>query len=291
MQNIEQERHSWLKLTILIAFLFLYGLVTVFSSDGNVKANFDNPMTIGLMYIAQVIGVLLLFILPSISFSIFWTKPGIHYLGITTKPAIVTLIIAALGMLFAMPIINWLADLNQHMKLPEAFSGMETWMKDSEEKATELTEVFTKGTSVSKLILNLFVMAFMAAFSEELFFRGLLQKVLIECLKNKHIAIWIGAALFSAFHMQFYGFFPRMMMGAYLGYMFLWSGSIWPGMLAHFANNGIGVFLIWLTNRGAFVADVDKIGVEENQWMYLVVSFVLVVASVFFVYKVEKKEK
>ena len=239
MQNIEQERQSWLKLSVILLFLFLYGLATVLESDKEVHINFDNKATVAFLYIGQTLGVIVLFILPAILFSVFWTRSKIHYIGITTKPAIGTLLIATIGMLLAMPVINWLGEVNQYMKLPEALSGIESWMKDSEAKATELTEAFTRGTSVTKLVLNLFVVAFMAALSEEIFFRGIVQKVLIECFKNKHAGVWISAALFSAFHMQFYGFIPRMMMGAYLGYMFLWSGSLWPGMLAHFINNAM----------------------------------------------------
>lgn len=291
MQDIEQERQSWIKLSVILFFLFLYGLVTVLAGDGEVKINFDNKATIAFLYIGQVLGVIILFILPAILFSIFWTRSKIHYLGITTKPALGTLFIAGLGMLLAMPMINWLAELNQQMQLPEAFHGIEVWMKNTEAKATELTEVFTRGTSLKKLILNLFVIAFMAALSEEIFFRGLVQKVLIECFKNKHVGVWIGAVLFSAFHMQFYGFIPRMMMGAYLGYMFLWSGSLWPGMLAHFINNAAAVYVMWLVNRGTITADVDKMGIQEGQGAYIITSIIMVVASMLLVYRIEQKRK
>jgi membrane protease YdiL (CAAX protease family) len=238
-----------------------------------------------------VLGVIILFILPAILFSVFWTQSKIHYTGITTKPVLNTLLIAGVGMIFAMPAINWLSELNQQMQLPQSFSGIETWMKNSEAKAAVMTEIFTKGTSIGKLILNLFVVAFMAALSEEIFFRGILQKVLIECTRNKHIGVWIGAIIFSAFHMQFYGFFPRMLMGGYLGYMFLWTGSLWPGIVAHFLNNGMAVFLVWLSNRGVISADADKIGAEGNQWIYALVSMIMVALSLALVYMLEKKRK
>ncbi len=291
MQSTEQERYSWVKLSVILSFLFLYGLVSVIAGDGDTKINYDNPNMIAFLYIAQVLGVLLLFILPALLFSIFWTQSRIHYTGITAIPALPTVLMACVGMLLAMPMINWLAELNQHMQLPGAFSGIETWMKNTESKAAELTEVFTKGTSVGKLVLNLFVVAFVAAFSEEIFFRGILQKVLIECVKNKHLGVWIGAALFSGFHMQFYGFIPRMLMGAYLGYLFLWSGSLWPGLLAHFTNNAMAVYVMWLMNRGTINADIDKMGVQQDQGILVVTSAIMVMASLFLVYRIEKKRK
>ena len=119
----------------------------------------------------------------------------------------------------------------------------------------------------------------------------MLQKVLIECTKNKHIGVWIGAALFSAFHMQFYGFLPRLLMGAYLGYLFVWSGSLWPGMIAHFVNNGVAVFFAWLSNKGIVGVNVDKIGTEQNEWIYVLISTIMVSASLILIYRSEKRKK
>ncbi|MEI6487308.1 MAG: CPBP family intramembrane glutamic endopeptidase [Bacteroidota bacterium] len=290
MQNLDEERHSWLKLSIILFVLVSLGLLTYLASLLNVKINYDDADEIFKMKLEQLISVVIIFILPPILFAIFWTKKGIHYLGITRTPILSTALLAGLGMLLAMPLINWLAEMNQGMHLPEAFRGMETWMKSSEVQAGEITDAFTKGTSVGVLILNLFVIAFMAAVSEELFFRGMLQKVLIECTRNKHIGVWIGAALFSAFHMQFYGFVPRMLMGAYLGYLFVWSGSLWPGMIAHFINNGVAVFAVWLSNRGAIGVDADKIGSNDNEWVFVLTSALLVALSLVLIYRKEKKK-
>jgi membrane protease YdiL (CAAX protease family) len=291
MQEIEQERQSGLKLTIILLYIFGFGALTVIGGEGDIGLNMDDMNVINMLKVAQALAVILIFILPAVLFATLWTKQRIHYLGITTKPAISTLVIAGAGMLLAMPVINWLAEMNQQMHLPQALKGVEEWMKSSEDKAAQLTDAFTKGTSIGTLILNLFVIAFMAAVSEEIFFRGMLQKVLIECTKNKHVGIWIGAALFSAFHMQFFGFVPRMLMGAYLGYMFMWSGSLWPGMIAHFVNNGVAVYLAWLANRGTINVDADKIGTENNEWVYVVTSAIMVVLSLILVYRGEMKRR
>jgi hypothetical protein len=292
MQNTEQEeRQSWIKLIVIFSWLFIYGLLNILGSSESTELNTNNPATVSLLYIGQLIGVVILFIAPSILFAVFWTNKRIHYLGFTKKPNYKTLLLGSMGILFALPFINWIAQLNEQMHLPEVLSGVEQWMRTSEAKAMELTELFTKGTSVSGLILNLFVVALMAALSEELFFRGIVQKVLIECFKNKHISIWIGAIVFSAFHMQFFGFFPRMLMGAFLGYLFLWSGSLWPGIIAHFVNNGTAVFLVWLSNRGVISSDVDKIGTDNSQWVFVVISVIIVAASLYLIYQIENKRK
>lgn len=289
MQNNEKETQSALKLSVILFIIFLLFILNLLGDKNDVDINLDNPKTIAILKIVQGAGVLLAFALPAILFAMYWTKAKINYLGIAHIPKFTTLFIAGTGMMMALPMINWLAEINQGMQLPEAFSGIEVWMKQSEERLAVFTDALTKGDTLDVLLLNLIVIAFIAALSEELFFRGVLQKVLIENTRNKHVGVWLGAILFSAIHMQFYGFLPRMLMGAYLGYLFLWSGSLWLGIFAHFINNGMAVLLIWLSNRGAIHVDADKVGVQENEWMFVVISLVMVTMSLILVYRKGKQ--
>lgn len=288
MQNIEKERASWLKLMVILLFIFSIGAATIMSGD-DVALNLDDQGTIDLMKLLQSVTVIFIFIAPAIAFATLWTKKGFPYLGITMKPGTRTSLIAAVGMVVALPLINGLAEINKHMQLPASLHRVEEWMKRSEDNATLITEAFMQGTDLNTLILNLFVIALMAALSEELFFRGMLQNVLIECFKNKHAGVWLGAILFSAFHMQFYGFIPRMFMGAYLGYLFLWSGSLWPGIIAHFMNNALAVYVSWMMNRGEIAQGSDKVGMETQDWAYVAISAVMVIVSLILIYRTEKK--
>lgn len=289
MQNIEKERYSWLKLGSILLFILLLVLPNVFSDSSTL--NLDDADMIRLLKVSQVISVIICFILPPVLFARYLTRSKIHYLGITVPPALNTSLIGGLGMLLALPLINALAELNQHIHLPAAFHGVEQWMKNSEEKTKLITEAFMQGTDVNTLLVNLFVVAFMAGLSEELFFRGMLQKVLIECFKNKHVGVWIGAIIFSAFHLQFYGFIPRTLMGAYLGYLFLWTGSLWPGIIAHFLNNGLAVYGAWLVNKGIISEDIDTVGTHNVQELiYVFVSAGMVVFSLILIYRIEKRK-
>lgn len=287
MQNIEKESYSWLKLGGILCFILLMAIPNVLAEDMTI--NPDDADMIRMLKVSQTLGVVLLFILPSLLFARYGTQSKIHYLGITKRPALNTTLIAGFGMILALPLINLLADLNQQIHLPASLHGIEQWMKNSEEKSKLITEAFLQGNDVNSLLVNLFVVAFMAGLSEELFFRGMLQKVLIDCFKNKHVAIWIGAIIFSAFHLQFYGFIPRVLMGAYLGYLFAWSGSLWPGIIAHFMNNGSAVFGAWLVNRGTINEDIDTVGTNGAQeWIYVFVSAAMVVFSLILIYRIEK---
>ncbi|HRG39110.1 MAG TPA: CPBP family intramembrane metalloprotease [Bacteroidia bacterium] len=289
MQNIEKERYSWLKLGGILLFILLLVLPNAFAE--NATLNLDDKDMIQLLKIGQALSVILLFIIPSLLFARYLTQSRIHYLGITKPPAFNTSLIAALGMIMALPLINALAELNQQIHLPAALHGLEQWMKDSEEKNKLITEAFMQGTDTSTLLVNLFVIAFMAGLSEELFFRGMLQKVLIECFKNKHVAVWVGAIIFSAFHLQFYGFIPRVLMGAYLGYLFVWSGSLWPSIIAHTMNNGLAVFAAWLVNKGTIKDDIETVGTHNAQELiYVFISAGMVVFSLILIYRIEKRK-
>lgn len=291
MQNTEQERHSGLKLIVIMGYIILLAAGNIFGSKDDITVNTDNPNTVVVLKLLQAFGVFIIFICPAILFSVFWTREGARYTGLITRPAFLTMLIAGIGMLLAMPLINWLAELNQQMLLPEIFKDVEAWMQRSEERMAVLTEVYTRGTSVGVLLLNLFVIAFMAALSEELFFRGIMQKAFLDYSGNKHLAVWVSAIVFSAFHLQFYGFIPRMLMGAFLGYLFIWSGSIWPSILAHFVNNGTAVVLFWLANRGVVSAEADKIGIQPGEWGYVVICSLTVMLSLLAIYFIEKKRR
>ena len=179
-------------------------------------------------------------------------------------------------MLCAIPGINLLADLNSRIELPKSLDFIEQIFKQQEEAAAALTERFLQADNIGTLFLNIGLMALLPALAEELSFRGTLQQILANSqrsMANSHIAIWLTAIVFSAIHMQFYGFIPRMLLGAMFGYVFLWSGSLWVPILMHFTNNGIAVLVYYLTaNSQHLTANgqtniADTIGAGDTWWL------------------------
>ena len=226
------------------------------------------------------------FILPTFLFTLFLTEEKLLYLCLHKKVQIQSVFFVLLIIVSMSPLINWMTELNGKMVLPTSMSNIEHWMKASEEQYTKLTEAFLKMNTVKDLLFNLFVIAFLAALGEEILFRGVLQKTLMESVKNIHIAVWLTAIIFSAFHFQFYGFFPRMMLGVLLGYLFMWSNSLWLPIIAHFTNNGLAVVLEYLNTKKLINFDVDKIGINNNTGI-LLGSIVLVSIFIFAIYKNE----
>ena len=116
------------------------------------------------------------------------------------------------------------------------------------------------------MLFNIFLIAFIPAMGEELFFRGALQGALRDW-KGIKTAIWITAIVFSAIHLQFYGFVPRMLLGAFFGYLIFWSNSIWPAVLAHFVNNVMAVIFYYFKYNGYKLPDIDTIGTGNTLWL------------------------
>ena len=188
------------------------------------------------------------------------------------------------------PFINFHGGINSAMHFPEWLSGMEDWMWNAEETAGTLTEAFLKAEGIGGLLFNLFLIAVLPALGEELLFRGLIQRILTDLTKNIHWGIWLSAALFSALHLQFFGFVPRMVLGAMFGYLLVWSGSLWLPILAHFLNNAMAVIALYLIDKGRISPDVENFGNGPEYWYYVLPSLLfalLVMGSIRHQYKTD----
>jgi membrane protease YdiL (CAAX protease family) len=175
--------------------------------------------------------------------------------------------LAALVMVCAIPGINLLADLNNRIVLPECFSSLEQFFRQMEEEAALLTERFMQADNVWVMMINMGLMAVLPALAEEMSFRGVFQQLLGG---RTHVAIWLTAVIFSAIHMQFYGFIPRMLMGALFGYVFVWTGSLWVPIVMHFVNNGMAVLVYYILSSKGVSIDTnyaDTLGAGTTWWL------------------------
>ncbi len=155
---------------------------------------------------------------------------------------------------------SFLIDWNAHLHFPAEMKGFETWARSKENELKVMTDFLTEFNSTGDFILGFVVIVLIPAFGEELLFRGIIQDKLENLLKNGHAAVWISAILFSAFHFQFFGFVPRIMLGVLFGYMYYWSRSLWYPVMAHFINNGFILVMMYL-----YDLRITNINVENEQ--------------------------
>jgi membrane protease YdiL (CAAX protease family) len=169
-------------------------------------------------------------------------------------PVLVTFFIVVAFMAVNSVFIEW----NSNFDFPDFANGFETWAREREDAATVFTEFLTNFDSPLQLIIAMIVIAVLPAIGEEVVFRGMIQNELFRGTRNVHLSIWISAILFSAMHFQFFGFVPRVLLGALFGYLYYWSGSLMMAIVAHFVNNGISVMAMYFYQKGAFEFDLES---------------------------------
>ena len=282
-----ENSHVMAKIIVWLGCIFvmfsLTVLVIALITQGNPLSDINTLKWI------QLLQTITLFLLPSLMIAYLGAKAPFSWLQLDKKADWKVFLWAVGIMLVALPAINLLAQWNQQMVLPTWLSELEEWMKNKEAEAEWLTKQFMSATTVSALLVNLFLMAVLPAVSEEITFRGVLMKLFkvrgerleVRGESIPHLAIWCSAILFSAIHMQFYGFVPRMLMGALFGYMLVWTGSLWVPILMHFTNNAMAVLLYFVSLRAGWdMEKVDAIGTNDTLWLG-VVSMILTIVGIY----------
>ncbi|WP_353136743.1 CPBP family intramembrane glutamic endopeptidase [Pseudopedobacter sp.] len=263
-----QDKHPLYDLLLLTFFCFLGGMVfsflgvLIFSIFFNEQSLLD-VISGGQLYqniyflrCVQIFSSIGIFIFGPVLFTVSKKYPFTNYYQFY-KPTNPILIILSITVLFAaLPLIEWLTAWNNKMVLPESLKGIEIWMRQKEDEAMTLTKQLLIMKSYTDFAINLLMIAIIPAIGEELLFRGGIQQIFGKWFGNPHIAIWLAAIIFSAIHVQFYGFIPRMFLGALFGYLLFWGKSLWYPIIGHFINNGSAVIM-------AFIYQQNGKGIEE----------------------------
>jgi membrane protease YdiL (CAAX protease family) len=225
----------------------------------------DFPDIMRNMQFFQVVSV---FIFPAIACAWLFSDNYKTYLRIDTPIQLPVAGLAMLGMVVAIPFINWTYAMNQQMVFPAALKGLEDWMRNMEELNGQALEKMLYVRNGWDLVFNIVIVCILAAVGEELMFRGLLQNIFAKAIKNPHIIIWAVAILFSTVHLQFYGFIPRLLLGAYLGYLVYYTQNIWIPVLAHFTNNGFSLITNTIyQDKPEAAGQVNTIGYGSTWWL------------------------
>lgn len=235
-----------------LAFSIVLGTIITIINGGDLQ-DLKN------LQITQIISGVVGFLMPAVVYAMLVQEKPWNYLGFKKIPTWSLLGIVA--MFTIIPFLSMVTDWNDSIVFPESMRAIEEQMRSLQARSEEIIKIFiSQGTLFSSML----IIAALAAISEEILFRSVIQKSLIKLFKNAHIAIIVTAIFFSAVHGDFFGFFPRFILGIMLGYMFWMSGSIFPSMLMHFVNNATIVMLYYLNTRGFIDIDVEHFGSTDN---------------------------
>lgn len=232
-----------------------------------------------------------LMLLQSISHLFTFLVPGVIYWRWSEKhrveefvrrplPSYLTLGVTLLVVLVFMPFNSWIIEWNSTLHLPEGLHRIENWMLRKENELANMTQFLTNFDSFIQLVVAVVVIALIPAIGEEVLFRGIIQRKIFHKIGDMHVSIWSSAILFSAIHLQFYGFVPRMLLGAMFGYMYAWTRNLWTPIFAHFVNNAVTIVVVFLSHRQLVDIQIDKV---ESSVSWLGALFSLILTAVLLV--------
>ncbi|RYY90940.1 MAG: CPBP family intramembrane metalloprotease [Chitinophagaceae bacterium] len=205
--------------------------------------NSGNPAVVTMLRGTFLLQFLGLFLVPSLLFGYFSDARPAHYLGLRKPGSRIYWALGITALLAAVPFVEWTGIINRWMVQQSPFTRSITEMEQSANRA--ILVVLEKRT-IGNLVLNLIFIALFAGIGEELFFRGILQRLIIRSTRNAWAGILISAFLFSFFHFQFLGLLPRLFLGIILGALYWYSGSLWTAILAHFLYDALFIVIAYL---------------------------------------------
>jgi membrane protease YdiL (CAAX protease family) len=276
-------------LIILLAMsamgLFLGGAVSIlvwFAMTGgglaSIESDMNNPAFINAVRVMQLISTFFMFFLPAVVMAFILNKKPFRLLGFNFYFSPRQIIIVILIMLAALPLVGALGELNKMIPLSK---DLELYFKGMEDRYADTVKLLANITSPGAYVLALLIMALAPAIFEETLFRGALQNLLQKISNNPWVSIGVTSIIFSAIHMSFYGFLPRLALGIVLGLIFHFSGSLWLAIIAHFFNNALVVTQIYIyTRQGKSVE--DAMNETFPLWWGLIGIAVLVVLFKFY---------
>ena len=233
----------------------------------------------------------LVFIAPAAAFAYLIYQAPWRFLRLDKAPALKDILLVIAVMVASLPAMNYLVELNKLMHLPQWMSGVEEWMRESEDAALELTNSLLSTTSFLEMLWLVLIVGVLTGIAEEMFFRGALLGTFLQKSVNKHVSIIFVAAIFSAFHMQFFGFFPRLLLGIWFGYLVVWTRSLWVPIIAHALNNSLVVVATYLANTRAIETNgIDSLGLPQ-EGQFPIMATVSVIATAIIIYIFAKSRK
>ena len=296
MQTYLKTRPVWIQLLMFIGMafgimmvVFLIGGIILSSLTGVSILEMSNtsawdpkdPKMLTVLRAMLLMQFLGLFVVPSLLFAYFSDPQPLNYIGIRPPYKTLYYLLGVAAMLVSVPMVEYIGLINRDLPLsPETHK----WVQSMEDEAARTLQAMLADTSITALIINVVFIAAFAGIGEELFFRGIIQRLFIKATRSPWAGIIITAILFSFFHFQFFGFIPRFLLGALLGAIYWYSGSIWPAIVAHFIYDAFFIILAYFNPQ--LVTDANAHLVNKS---YLAIAAVVSTALVILIVWVMKK--
>ncbi len=237
----------------------------------------------GFAKVVQLISTIFLLGIPAIAFSLIVWKSPLQTMGFTSNISGKQFFLAVLFVFAGLLVGGGLGTLNKAIPLP---ADMAAYFQQLEDDYNSQVLALSHMQTTADYVFALFILGLMPAIFEEMFFRGCLQQVMVSLFRNALAGILVTSIFFSAIHLSFYGFLPRLFLGLMLGYIFYYSKNLWLSIAVHFLNNAIAVTQMYVLGRqGKLTTEA----MDETFPLYYGALGIAVVIALFYTFKNESE--
>lgn len=215
------------------------------------------PEHVSYARLSQVLGTFFIMFIPVILYLVICHGRNGHWLGFNRFINARQVLVGFFLILFANILAGPLADFSHY--LVAYFPELDAFAKKMEVAYSDQVASLTNLKSWGELVMVIFIMAFIPALFEELFFRGAVQNLLERWWRKPLLALIVTSVFFSLIHMSVYLFLSRLALGLVLGLMFQRSKNIWVNITAHFLNNAMAVIQLFVMAKRGKTIGADKL--------------------------------
>ena len=296
MRHPVSTSSPWGQLTWLFMFLLVMACISLVLSGVLVRFSgipaerftaLTDPQPVAWLRLVQAVQAFCIFICPPLLLRAIGIRPADIRDG---RPLPGAWLLVLLLMICMIPVTNLLVFWNEQMHFPDAFFTVEHWMREKEDAARALTDAFLQTGGSGAFFCNILIVGLLAAIGEEMLFRGTLQPILSRLFRSPAGGIVITGFIFSAIHFQFYGFFPRWLLGMLFGWLFYRTGKLPVAVWAHFLNNFIAILAAWQIHAGRWPEQVEYFGSRKEDLWFTAAAALVVCGLLFLTVRKRKPE-
>jgi len=265
-------------------FLAFFGMIAA-TFVLAMSLNMDNLwQSANTMRLAQAIQTIIMFLCSALAFAYLCHGNVKSYFKVEIDVNFKYLLLAVVLIIALQPLVYAVSYYNHQLVLPDFLAPLENWMKEKEVVTERIMNLLFEKRTITELVFNLLVIAVVAGLAEEFFFRGCIQQIIQKIVNNPHTAVWIAAIIFSVMHFQFYGFVPRVLLGALLGYLYIWSGNIWVPVIIHTIHNAINIVIAFVFYNTEMYVRMENFNLVDNT-LFIIPSAFLSSVALFILYR------
>jgi membrane protease YdiL (CAAX protease family) len=273
-----------------ILYQFLGGLLTLLFFGFDLEAAPVNGLRI-----MTIFGQILFIMVPALLFS-KWIYGDISKVISLKLPAWRELILFTLGIIILTPLLqSYLYIQNYFIEQLAAQSQFINSIKNLLDSLNELIEKtfgnLIRADNFAEMILVVITISIVPAITEEVMFRGYIQRS-FEFKIKPFWAAFITAVFFAAYHFNPYGIIPLAALGFYFGYAAYSSQSLIIPMTLHFLNNFFAVVLFFIIGDDELItSDVSDAAALNSNILYFFSTLFLFIVLMFFIRQYYKQKK